>query len=328
MKGTDSKKIAEDRKAAGIKTPDAPRMPMYVVELDGYELAEFYNRREELIPKHNQHLIHGIHFGSNWSGSVSSWNDAEKLLREGWPEGAEQAKKLAAGMLPLLPPPESLRRRVKWGEDGGELDRDRLYSQGIETAFRTTRQFLQRSPRVVRIVANWSLHCGYSAKQVAWHGAAITSLVDLLENADFRVELSLAFPTRQYAMKPVSVCMPVVRIKTPTEPLNINSVAAIAGHAGIYRTFGFAAEMSSPYGIQESLGSCLTAREAWTQGVESGVLEPVDAFMEVSAGETNAFRNVASVLNQLMPEDKEMHDRLKSMIDLKAQGKSIVGAEY
>jgi hypothetical protein len=283
---------------------------MHVVECDAWELPDFHERMHDLIPEINHSTWNCIlrdGSDSSWRGGVEDWPAAKKLLQEGWPEGAEQARKLADGMLPLLPPPESLRRRTRWAEDGGELDRDRLYSSGIETAFRTTKQHLQRAPRVVRIIGSWSISGSHSAKQIAWNGAAITALVDLLEGADYRVELSLGLPANQYGG---SVSLPVIRIKVPQEPLNINTVAAVAGHAGIFRTYGFAAITSSPYQVSSSFGSPMQLKAAWEQGSNAGVLEIPDAYMEPAYDEDGAYNRVSEVLKQLMPDDVELKHRL------------------
>jgi hypothetical protein len=319
MKKTDSKTVAAERRKAGITAPALPdgsvqpqqsKTPIHVVECDAWELVDFHERMADLIPEINHDTFNCIRFaGGDWTGTCKSWEDAKRLLQEGWSEGADRARQLADGMLPLLPPPESLRRRTRWAEDGGELDRDRLYSSGIETAFRTTRQHLQRSPRTVRIIGSWSISGAHSAEQIAWNGAAITALVDLLEAADYRVELSLGLPANQSK----SISLPVVRIKVPQEPLNINTVAAVAGHAGIFRSYGFAAITSSPYKVWSSFGTPMQLKSAWKQAANAGVLEEADAYMEPSFDERGAYNRVSEVLKQLMPDDLELKDRLDKL---------------
>lgn len=318
MRKTDSKNIAAERVKAGIKPEPAgvKQLPMHVIECDAWELVEFHERWQELIPAINHDTYGYIRLtGSDWSGNIRSWEDASRVLREGWPEQAERAKKLAEGMLPLLPPPESLRRKTRWADDGDELDRDRLYASGIETAFRTTRQHLQRSPRTVRIIGSWSIAGSHTAEEIAWNGAAITALVDLLENADFRVELSLGLPANEGR----SISLPVVRIKAPMEPMNINTVAAVAGHAGIFRSFGFAAIISSPYKVDASFGRPMNLRDTWAQGVKAGVLETADAYMEPAYSEDQAFTRVTEVLKELMPDDTELAERMAQFAELRRE---------
>lgn len=330
MRKTDSKDVAAKRRKAGVVTPPAfaggarrPRVtPMHVVECDAWELPTFASD-ESLIPALNRGVWESVrrqtngHGDSSWRGGIKSLDDAADLLRKGWPEGAERARKLADGLLPLLPPPESLRRKTRWSDDGGELDRDRLYSSGIETAFRSTRQVLQRSPRTIKLVGSWSINGSYSAEQVAWNGAALTALVDLLESADFRVELSLCLAAEQYT--PETVSMPIVRIKTANEPLNINTVAAVAGHAGIFRSYGFMAICSSPYKVSSSYGHALMIEQAWKQAVDAGVLETADGFMELAVNEHGAIGMIAKVLKKLMPENVEFAGALDGLLDSKRQ---------
>lgn len=284
-----------------------PPQPFYVVECEAGELPDFHEKRSELIPEKNLRRVERIfpqdgHHDSQWYGSVRSWEEAAKVLRQGWPEGAQQAKDLAEIIGGVLPEPESVRRRVRWSDDdGGELDRDKLYTSGIEGAFRSTTKVKQRATRSLRIVANWSISAWFTASQLAWNGAAIVALVDLLEAADYRVELSLALPVQQHGGNR-SISMPVVRIKRSQDPLDVNAVAAVAGHAGIYRSFGFAAICSSPHKIGDTLGACLQVKQAWEQAVKAGVCESVDAYMETSHDAGSAVERIFGVLRQIFPD--------------------------
>lgn len=299
---------AKDKAAAVTRGEVAVERPkVYVIECDAFELPEIYDRRNELVPKEHLNIVNS-YFGSNrdnasWYGEdCKSWDDARKLLREGWPKGVKRAKGLVDKLSGMLPEPESARRRPRWNDDdSGELDRDKLYSSGIDTAFRGTSRVKQRAPRVLRIVANWAMNAGCTADQVAWNGAAITALVDCLEAADYSVELSLALPTRHW-YDDGHITMPVVRVKTAGDPLSLNTIAAIAGHAGIYRSFGFAAICTSPRRVDSSLGSCLQVQEAWEQAVQALVVEPVDAYMELSFDEAGAIRSAKKVLRKLFPD--------------------------
>lgn len=299
---------SETDKTVVVAERPTTAQPIYIMECDSMELARFYDERDTLIPKHNRHAIDEIFNGGyghteSWYGGLKSWEEARKVLTDGWPKGAEQAQKLAEELGAALPDPQSIRRRTAWKDDGGELDRDRLYSQGLETAFRSTTQHRTTAPRVLRIVANWSMHEGYTAEQISWNGAAMCALLDLLENASYRCELSLCFATRQYAMRPVSVSMPVIRVKEAREPLNISRIAAVASHAGVYRSFGFAALCSTPYPVNSGLGSCLNARDAYRIAVEQKISEAVDLHIEISSTKGEAIRTCTKVLADLFPTD-------------------------
>lgn len=312
MRGRKTQAYTKDEQKAAIAEGKSlqTRPNVYIVECDAYELPEFYERRDELIPKHNMGHIESIfgynhHGGADWYGeNCKSWDDAKRLIREGWPKGVERAAKLADKLQGILPEPESARRRPKWNDDDqGELDRDKLYSSGIDTAFRGNTRAVLRAPRVIRIVANWSMHAGYSADQIAWNGAAITALLDTLERADYSTELSLCFATEHYEQGG-HVAMPVVRVKTAGDPLSLNAIAAVAGHAGIYRSFGFAAECSSPNQCQFGLGHCLQVKQAWEKAVAANVVETVDSYMEISTSEESAIDEMVRVLKHLFPEIK------------------------
>lgn len=307
---TETPHTQDEQKEAERKGETLRAKPLvYVAECDAYELPEFYERREELVPQCNAYLIHKIfggeygRMGAGWYGeNCANWDDAKAILHKGWPKGVERAAKLAAKLQTALPEPESARRKTRWNDDdGGELDREKLYSSGVETAFRGTTRVRQRAPRVIRIVANWSMNAMYSADQIAWNGAAIVALLDLLERADYSTELSLGFPTRHY-LHDNHITMPVVRVKTAGDPLSLNAIAAVAGHAGIFRSFGFAAICSSPRAVNDSLGSCLGVKEAWEIAQKAGVVEAPDAFMEIASSEEQAIDQMVNVFRHLFPE--------------------------
>src|SRR5690349_6580314 len=115
MRSKTSTDAAKMRRKAGVKTP-ATATPMHVIECDAWELTEFYDRSDSLIPDCNRDVFNSIMrsgSGGEWRGGIDSWDAAKSVLRDGWPEGSERARNLAANLLPLLPPPESLRRRTK-----------------------------------------------------------------------------------------------------------------------------------------------------------------------------------------------------------------------
>ena len=96
--------------------------------------------------------------------------------------------------------------------------------------------------------------------------------------------------------------------------MNVDTIAAVAGHAAIFRTYGFKMICTSPHTVAESLGRALTITDAWGKAVEAGVLEPVDAFMELATSEAGALARVGEVLKKLMPHDPDFLANVDAMI--------------
>ena len=328
MRETDSAKvlIADEGKRA--------QSPIWVIECDAIEMPEIWERRQELMPNsHNlnfaqTHIFQGASgglYGREWYGPLSAykgekaWAAANKLVREGWADGIERGRTLGEKLKAILPDPETVRRTTHWREDGGELDRDRLYSSGIETAFRGTRQKRMRAPKGLKIVKSQSMNCGYSADQYAWNGAAIMGLMDILEGADYRAELVCAYPAIMggWGDGESHTSMPVIRVKAANEPLSLPAVAAVACHAAAFRAYVFAMYCTSPYAVDHGLGHPTTAKETWEKAVTAGMLEPVDAFMDLAHDEKSALRACVATLRQIFPSanndefDAKLEDMMK-----------------
>lgn len=310
MKQRETVPLTAEEEAAGVTR----RPRVYVVELDAMDLPEFYERKGELVPainrKHIDEIFNGDrgYGGKSWYGEdCASWDDAKRLIREGWPKGVERASKLAAKLEGVLPEPESARRRPRWNDDdSGELDRDRLYTTGVETAFRGTTRVRMRAPRVIRIAANWAINCSYSADQIAWNGAAITALLDTLERADYSTELTLGFATRHGDSHGTHMSMPIIRVKTAGEPLSMNAISAVAGHAGIYRSYGFAALCSTPNKVFAGLGFPQEIRAAWKHAAAARVVELPDCYMELAFDEDQAIEQMVGALRQVFPDTRNL----------------------
>lgn len=319
MKTRDSKDVVRQE---GAPVPSHPRL--YVVECDAYELPEFYFRRSELFTCSCNHERitqifngEGMHNREWYGGELKEiegekgWKAARDLIQSGWPVGADTARKLADTLLAKLPEPESARRKPIWKDEGDDIDRDRLYSGDLDTAWRGTTKVIQRAPRVIKIAAAWGMNCGYTAKQIMWNGVAITALLDVLERSGYGTELVLGFPSILWEMGGRCHALPIVRLKTAGDPLDLSNIAVIAGNAGIFRSFGFAMLASSPVDVGSSFGMPMQIRSAWKAAVEQGVAEPVDAYVEISSSEEQAFDTCVGVLKELFPELTEALDAIK-----------------
>jgi hypothetical protein len=311
------------QKATGAPAPVDARH-IYIVECDAYELPEFHTRRDQLIPAHNH--VPSISTGLDgdtlaggmgdpaWYGGLHKWSEAVNIVMNGWPEGVAKATALSEQISSKLPEPESLRRRLAWGDDGDELDYDKFRSQGIDGAFRRTIQRVQKAPRTIKIVGNYGMDGGNSADAIAWNGAQLVALLDILERADYMTELVLGDPTPVYGYGDPHISMPCIRLKTATDPLNMSALMAVAGHAGVFRSLGFAADCSSPRQMAPGVGGVCHVREAWQVGVEKGVLEEPNCFIEQANSEKSALQNVIGALRQIFHDQPELLTALDTAI--------------
>lgn len=280
-----------------------------VVECDAQELSLFYDKRDELVHPANVDYVTTEHWatqgGADWLGEdvrqsyPEAYEDCRKVLQDGWPRGVERVQELVGKLRRKLPEPESARRKPKWGEDGDELDRDKLYSGQLDTAWRTTTRVKLRAPRVVRIAFSWGMSCWASAEELANSAASLLVLADLLEAADYQTEIILCgAATHDFGMTSANI----IHLKHAGDALNPNNIA-IAGHAGIFRTFGFHMICAHDKPVGYGLGSPAELAGVWKQLVDEKMVLPVDAILERCTSLKGAEDRVVKALREILGDD-------------------------
>lgn len=166
---------------------------------------------------------------------------ARQVISEGWSDGAKLVERLSTKIEAQLSPPKSRRRTRKWSEDGDEISFERL--QLGQDAWLSSHRKLRSACGLVEIVASWGEGCGASQGQLQWSGAAALALTDLLEKADYSVELCLVA-----AMHSDTNLASLVRvdIKRMGELIDLEQLAAIAVYPPAWRIYGLAAFQLAP----------------------------------------------------------------------------------
>lgn len=167
--------------------------------------------------------------------------EARSIIDKGWPEGAQMVEALAKQVSEQLAPPASRRRTRKWDVDGDEVSGERL-QLGYDEVWQSSHRKLRSSCGLVEVVASWGEGCSASLNQLKWSGAAALALTDLLEKADYSVELALvaAMISRDgYALVRVD-------LKRMGELIDLEQLAAIAVYPPAWRIFGLAAFNLAP----------------------------------------------------------------------------------
>jgi hypothetical protein len=177
--------------------------------------------------------------GTAWFGGLRNFHEAVTLMTEGWSEGAARIHELSAEVKPTGA--KSIQRKIAWRDDGDEICNDRLRSGNLDTCWRGSRRQTNIGPTLVTVNVNWGGLRNVTAKQMFWQGAAVCALVDALEEAGYRVRVianNWSVVDRQANFK----ALIRVVIKDFPEPLQLDAMAAVLAHAGIYRTLGFMAK--------------------------------------------------------------------------------------
>lgn len=288
------------------------RLHLSVVECDAQELSLFYDNRDALV--HPVNVVYmtteswATQGGRDWLGEdvrqgfPEAYEDCRKVLQDGWPRGVERVQELVAKLRRKLPEPESARRKPRWGDEGDDLDRDKLYSGQLDTAWRTTTRVKRRAPRVVRIAFSWGMSCFASAEQLANSAASLMVLADLLEAADYQTEIVLCGTATHGYGSDAMTSASIVHLKHAGDALNPNNIA-IAGHAGIFRTFGFHMICAHDRPVDCGLGHPSELAGTWKQLVDEKMVLPVDAIIERCTSMKGAENRVIKALREILGDD-------------------------
>lgn len=232
---------------------------------------------------------------SEWYGSINGRADAEKLMRDGWQDGAKQAAGLAPKLANVVTPVKSVRRRASWGENGSELHLDRALAGDWDRAYRTMAR-TAGLPKVVSLGCNFGGHGGISHNQLFWCAAQMIVATDVLEAAGYAVELHALKCNRVPDNRTVFLD---VTVKHPDQPLRADAVASVFGHAGVYRTFGHVLLMTSPFDVGYGLGSPTDVTATLARTTAEQLTDSLDYVLEHAYDLNTAARNVTAALTTL-----------------------------
>jgi hypothetical protein len=204
---------------------------------------------------------------SRWYGGLKSVAQARKLVTEGWREGANRLAESAGEVSP--PQAKSRKRTARFTDDGDELRVDQALRGDWHCAWRSTHREWSPGPAHVTVFASFGGHCGRDDDELFWAGAAALIVTDRLEAAGYAVRLVGSRPLSSY--QDTRALRADVVLKETNEPLQIDALASVVCHSGVFRSFGFAAMAAIPGQMDTSLGCPITwenARERFEAGGE------------------------------------------------------------
>ena len=175
--------------------------------------------------------------GVRWLG-VETVKEADEVLSgaRAWTEGLDAFKEALGaceGSMAAMTLPTTRRRR-RYGEDGGELDADRLYAGALDVAWRRCERVRGNAPRAVRLVVDVCGHCGEVAGDMVWPGAAAVALGERLSAAGRRVEVEAVFLTAGFLGAGGAGLVSCV-VKASHEPWDQRRALAWAAFPGAFR---------------------------------------------------------------------------------------------
>lgn len=157
---------------------------------------------------------------------------ALKMSETGWPEGMEMIDEALHAIIPASG------REARWGYSyvGGSVNVGR-YLTGHPKCMKNKRKKQSGSAPVLHMVVNVVASCAMTGQQMANYGAAITGLIDRLENTGKRVHLDVVMIC--YGKNGIRMSLGW-NIKHASEHVDMSQVAFAIAHPAAFRRIGFA----------------------------------------------------------------------------------------
>lgn len=225
---------------------------------------------------------------------LSSVADASALFATGWAEGTARARTVAAPLARVIPPVKQTRRRVRWADTGNELHLDRALRGEWDTAWRNT-QRVDGAPKVLTLHCAFGGQASVSVEQFFWCGAQMLVVTDLLEDAGYAVELHAI----NCGALPHGRTLVDITAKRAHDPLRTDTVMAIFGHAGVFRTFGFALRACGALDMGSGMGRTENAESALATAIAAGRVAVPDFTLPHAYDLETATANIMTTLNTL-----------------------------
>jgi len=234
---------------------------------------------------------------SFYLGKLKSMKSLEKMHRKGWAHGAEKAMTLADGLLESVAQPKGIRRKIRWGDDGDEFDKERLLDGHLDSCWRTSaRQYAVATP-IINIAVAWGGNANLSHEQLFWSGASALALCRVLENAGYQTSLT-AICANDIHSEDMHIAL-CCRVKQAGEYLRPDAVASIICQGATFRTYLFAAYVASPFRMPTGLGHNCRVDRVIPAAIESGVLEAPQVILPDAYTEHDARASVEAALQEL-----------------------------
>lgn len=169
--------------------------------------------------------------GAGFSGTAS-FEEAASLALAGWPEGRAR---MVRGVEAVASSPAFERAAALFFDVAGAYPVAALAAAGVPECMVSPAPVSERARPIVRLAVSGSVSYNYGADEIFAYGAALLGVIDALESAEFRVELSVIFPAEKRGHKVATS----VRVKDAPDALDLDRAAFCLAHAATLRRLVF-----------------------------------------------------------------------------------------
>lgn len=254
--------------------------PVHTVTLDNTADLDT-TKIERQWPNRAHFLLHDGSSAENssWCGGTKS--EITRVLKDGWEEGTKLVTELADKMRGQLEKPKAFKRRQRWMEDGDEPSWEREQA-GRAEIWRTSRRDTMRGPITVELLGTWGGNAFLNAEQLRWDGVVMTVLTDLLEEAGYRVGLSLNYAGHHHTCNRYSLVQ--MNVKEPNMPLDIASLVPLVCHPGVFRWHGINVISLCPFDVGSGHGRSIELSQLPTvSAIRPSAIKLNHAYNEMAA---------------------------------------------
>lgn len=157
------------------------------------------------------------------------------LARNGWAEGVNLLSDVPTDKDP--PTPRTIRRRLRWGDYGDDVDMQRIWAGQLETAWRRPTKAQANGPARVRIIVDSIAYGSEDSASMRWRGVAALRLSDALTEAGYSVQVESGFTAlgsddanNKYVLRTI--------VKPYEAPLDLAALAATTALPAFFRALG------------------------------------------------------------------------------------------
>jgi len=172
--------------------------------------------------------------GSESFTKTASFDAAARLAITGWEDGRAR---MVRGVAAVASAPSIDRAPAMFFDVAGAYPVAALAAAGEPGCMVNFAPVSDRARPVIRIAVSGSVSYMYGADEIFAYGAALLGLVDSLESADFRVELTVIFPAK--ASGGESKLAMGVMIKRAEDGIDLDRAAFALAHASTLRRLVF-----------------------------------------------------------------------------------------
>lgn len=179
--------------------------------------------------------------GRDWYGMAGGFKEVEATIKAAnVKDSIKLVENFMAALSAKLPRAEGIRRQIRRGDSGDDIDIHAVNRGNMDRAWTSSRRTVKRGTGLLRIVVDVGGNSITNAERLAWRGVAGAALAGVTSKAGYAVEIVAGFAIRKFK-RDGSMLVSTTVIKPYNAAANTALVASTVCLSGYLRTLGFKA---------------------------------------------------------------------------------------